>query len=179
MVAVADAGDGVQILIRRRAILLEETLPRQVFHTAATLPPDEAQELVSKVRGDACDAAISVLEEAVGVLGKVCGVGVVAWQPAVPEALHQILASHQLMHAAEGDLYRSALHDGAASLGLRVYPFLPADLPTTAASALGLTPESVAAELAALGRRVGPPWQRDQKEATLAAWSVLRLQRTG
>jgi len=48
-------------------------------------------------------------------------------------------------------------------------------LPSTAAVAVGLTPQVITDELADLGRRVGPPWQRDQKDATLAAWSVLRF----
>jgi len=175
MVAVADNGGRVEVVDRRRAVLLDEKLPRQVFHAAAALPAEEAAEMIGRVRSDACDAAIAVLEEVTGVLGDVLGVGVVAWQPAVPEGLDRILASHQLMHAAEGDLYRGALQDGADAVGLRVYQFLPSNLPSTAAAAVGLTPQVITDELAGLGRRVGPPWQRDQKDATLAAWSVLRF----
>ena len=175
MVAVADNNGRVQVVDRRRAVLLDEKLPPQVFHAAAALPAEEAAELIGRVRSDACDAAIAALEEVMGVLGDVLGVGVVAWQPAVPDELDKILASHQLMHAAEGDLYRGALEDGAGAVGLRVYQFLPSDLPSTAAAAVGLTTQVIADELTDIGRRVGPPWQRDQKDATLAAWSVLRL----
>lgn len=175
MVAVADDGGRVQVVDRRRAVLLDEKLPRQVFHSAVALPAEEAAELIGRVRSDAWDAAMAVLEEVMGALGDVLGVGVVAWQPAVPEELDKILASHQLMHAAEGDLYRGALHDAADAVGLSVYQFLPSDLPSTAAAAVGLTPQHITDELADLGRRVGPPWQRDQKDATLAAWSVHRL----
>ena len=157
MVAVADDGGRVEVVDRRRAALLDETLPPQVFHAAAALPAEEAEELIGRVRSDACDAAIAVFEEVAGALGDVLGVGVVAWQPAVPEGLDQILASHQLMHAAEGDLYRGALQDGADAVGLSVYQFLPADLPSTAAAAVGLTPQVITDELADLGRRVGPP----------------------
>jgi hypothetical protein len=174
MVAVGVEASGIEVLDRRRAVLLDESLPRQVFHAAAALPPEEAEDTVSKVRNDACDAAVAVLEEATRSFGDLLGIAVVAWHPSVPEALERILSSHQLMHAAEGDLYRSALHDAAAILGLPVFDFLPADLPAVAATTLGLTPELVDEELVMLGKRLGPPWQRDQKDATLAAWAALR-----
>ena len=175
MVAVAGDGPHIHVLSRQRAALLDESLPRQAFHAAAALPPDEAEGLIGNVRSDACDAAVTVLEAATRIFDDMRGVAVVAWHPAVPDTLDRILSSHQLMHAAEGDLYRSALHDAAALLGLRVFEFLPADLPAVAATTLGLTPQSLTDELGALGRRVGPPWQRDQKDAALAAWLVLRL----
>jgi hypothetical protein len=177
MVAVAGDGSHIEVLDRRRAILLDEALPRQVFHAVAALPPGEAELVIGNVRSDACDAAVAALEEATRIFGDIHSVAVVAWHPSVPGTLERILSSHQLMHAAEGDLYRSALHDAAATLGLRVVDFPPSDLPIAAATTLGLTPQLIDDELATLGKRLGPPWQRDQKDATLAAWTALRLGR--
>src|SRR5262249_10643920 len=87
--------------------------------------------------------------------------------------LAEILASHPLVHSAEGQLYREAL---AAAAELRVLPvtrFLQQDLYEQAADQIGLSDESLRAQLTGLGRALGPPWQKDQREAAAAAWLAL------
>jgi hypothetical protein len=44
-----------------------------------------------------------------------------------------------------------------------------------AASRVGTSDASLRAQLTGLGRALGPPWQRDQKEAAAAAWLALAL----
>jgi hypothetical protein len=42
-----------------------------------------------------------------------------------------------------------------------------------AAVNIGASDASLRAQLTGLGRALGPPWQRDQKEAAAAAWLAL------
>ena len=65
-----------------------------------------------------------------------------------------------MLHAAEGALYELAVLDAAAAAGL---PVLVVDPRTLAPSD----------EVEALGRLIGPPWQKDHKLAAMAALVAL------
>lgn len=177
MVAVEARNGGVALIVRRRVTLVEEDLPRQVYHTAQDLTLAETNDLVRRVRANAFAAAASLFREFLE--DGLAGMGMVAWQPDVPDQVERILASHQLMHAAEGDLYRSALLGAADAAGVPTFSFLPTDLNHVVAAAVGLSQGALAERLAVLGRAAGPPWQKDQKEATLAAWAVMHLTAPG
>lgn len=174
--AVVVLNDEIEMVDRRRVPLLDAALPRQVFHSMQGLDQPEIAALLADVRASAAAAAYALVDD-LATKGALAGIGVVAWQPSVPRETEDILGSHQLMHAAEGDLYRGALLEAAASRGIAVESFLPANLAAIVASVAGLDLGDVLQRLAMLGKRCGPPWQKDQKEATLAAWATLRLMR--
>jgi hypothetical protein len=173
----ADGGrDRLHLVGRRRVSLLAEDMPRQVFHLLRGLELTEAQRRVEHVRAAATEAATAVLtDDGIASRPDIVGIGVVAWQPSVPDGLDRVLRSHQLMHAAEGDLYRTAILDAADALGIPAHCFLPSALTTTAASLIGTSASWIGEQLQVLGRQAGPPWQKDQKESALAAWSVLHI----
>src|SRR6266705_1940349 len=83
-------------------------------------------------------------------------VAVVVGDHPVPEELAAVLASHALMHAAEGQLYRDALLDAATALGQRGIGM-----------SRGRLAERLAGDLAgtvrALGAAAGPPWRKEHK----------------
>jgi hypothetical protein len=85
-----------------------------------------------------------------------CGVLLGSGRP-LPE-LAAILASHALIHTAEGELFRDALVWAARECGL----------PVTGVREKGLNAAALK-RLDALGKALGPPWTQDQKYATLAA----------
>lgn len=70
-------------------------------------------------------------------------------------ALSSILASHAMIHAADGDHFRNALSAAAELLRLRVCRV------------------RAAGRIDMLGRELGPPWGADQKKAALLAWALL------
>ena len=74
--------------------------------------------------------------------------------------LEKILASHPLLHTAEGELFREVLLWAAKQCGLPV---------------TGVCEKSL--DAATLQRirslRIGPPWTQDQKFATVAAFIAL------
>ena len=75
----------------------------------------------------------------------------------------RVLASHMLLHAAEGELYRSVLVDADAAAGLAVH-VVPPD---------AVTVDAHADLLATMGKAAGAPWRADHKLAVVAALAAL------
>jgi hypothetical protein len=123
----------------------------------------EARSLIRKVDRFASQRALASLAMFVGDVehggSQVAGVAVIATDRVIPEELERVLRSHQLLHAAEGDLFEEALMEGASSLGRPV--------------ARVALPSSISARVETLGRTVGSPWQKDHKLAALAAFTLL------
>jgi hypothetical protein len=85
----------------------------------------------------------------------------------------EILAVHVRMHQAEGELFREVLVAGARSCGLIVTLLREKSALDDAAAMLSVTRIDLEARVAALGKTVGPPWGKDQKEAATAAIVAL------
>lgn len=90
---------------------------------------------------------------------------------AVP--LASILASHALIHAAEGDHFRGALVDAAERNGIAVSRIKARELEAQAETRLCRPISELREAIKELGRQVGPPWGADQKTAALLAWLLL------
>ena len=91
----------------------------------------------------------------------------------VPRSLAAILPSHSLLHAAEGELFRDALIAAAEHHEVSVLRPPPGDLVVRAAKQLGRSQHVVLSTLAEMGRGLGPPWRKDEKDAALMAWLAL------
>jgi hypothetical protein len=178
-IAVIVGGDPAQPIVvdRRRVTLCPEDLPRQVYHHAQGLSPARAVRAVVDVE-DAVDiAAESVLGELADVAaahGELVAVGIVGEPREVPDLKH-VLASHALLHLAEGELYRSALDEAAQQRNLVVSLTKPKGTVEVASSLLGLATATLTATLTALRRELGAPWQADHRDATAAALVALAV----
>jgi hypothetical protein len=86
----------------------------------------------------------------------------------------EILAVHFRMHKAEGVLFRDALTRAAGSCDLRLVRVPEKQLDENAERALGASMNSLRKTVASLGKSVGPPWGKDQKDAALAAMIALQ-----
>jgi hypothetical protein len=91
----------------------------------------------------------------------------------VPEDLSRILASHALIHAAEGALFQNALGAACNRAGIEVVDATERDLWSSAASAYGIDPMELRKQIDGLRQVFGPPWGADQKIATAAALMAL------
>lgn len=165
LVAVAGSRAAPLVVERSRVELTDGSLPVQPYHAAAEsgLSRVEAAELVLHVEEVAATRAGAALAELVLKLSlsgrAMAGAAVVANNRILPE-LDQILASHILLHAAEGDLYEQALVEGASRAGLRAECVSPTSI-------------SIDPSLSAAGRIFGPSWRKDHKMAACAAFLVL------
>jgi hypothetical protein len=168
------------VLDRRRIELVppgETHWGKQPYHAAHGLDPDEALGVVRRGIESARKLALREVRAAlereraarrsVAACAVLVGDGMPGWS--VPE----ILAVHFRMHKAEGELFRDALVRAARACEVRVVEIPERNLLERAEDALATPATELAAEVAALGKRVGPPWGRDQKDAALAARVAL------
>ncbi|MEY2472702.1 MAG: hypothetical protein QOK28_2031 [Actinomycetota bacterium] len=170
VVAVRGPAESPHIVHREQVTLLDDESLREPYHAAAALPRDEAPGLITSVEEAATTAAAETIRRFVASLGSVAAVGVVGGNRKLPE-LPRILAKHALLHAAERAMYEQAIIEGAKRAG-RSATTIPATgaLFAHASEVLGVKLEP---SLAALGKSIGPPWQKAHKEATAAALVAL------
>jgi hypothetical protein len=177
MVAVGGSERAPVVVARDRFELCDEHQPRAVYHVARDLDLAGAERLVREVEVGARRAAERQLQRVAEELEaggyRVVGAAVASDTRMVPTDIFEILASHPLVHTAEGQLFRGALAGAAELRGLPMTRFVWQDLYEQAAAQIGTSDESLRAQLTGLGRALGPPWQRDQKEAAAAAWLAL------
>jgi hypothetical protein len=159
MVIVSGSTTSPVVHDRRRIELVDESLPRQPYHAVAE--GGWASDIIEAV-ADSARAAVSgaLAAAAAAAAGDVAAVGVVATERRIPEQLDQILRSHALLHAAEGQLFEQAVIEAGDDAGLRVHVIDPASI-------------NVAPAVDGLGRTIGAPWQKDHKWATTAALAAV------
>jgi hypothetical protein len=87
--------------------------------------------------------------------------------------LEKILASHALIHTADGELFREALLHASARCGLRDFRIKEKELLDRAGQVFHLKSADLMARITELGRPFGSPWSQDEKFAMLAAWLSL------
>lgn len=171
VVAVSGSAASPVVAHRERVTLLDDEARREPYHVATTVPLDEAPAVIAAVETAAEEATLNALLAFGSSLGPITAVGVVGGSRRLPADLGQRLASHALLHASERDLYERAVIRGAGRAGLPVTT-VPAkgSLLADASGTLGV---ALAPSLASLGKDLGPPWQKDHKEATAAALLAL------
>lgn len=156
--------DAPHVLERRRIVIADADMPgsRQPYHAAAELPLEKAGELVRRAmessRGLALEAIAARVRELRSRGHEVSGCAVLLGSGKPLPELPKVLASHALIHTAEGEMFRQALLWAAAECGLAV----------TGVPEKSLDAESLR-RIGSLGRAIGPPWTQDQKYATVAA----------
>jgi hypothetical protein len=169
------------VVVDRRKIQLVKIFSyayRQPYHTAEKMPRDDAMKFIRGVQSEAKRLAISSLRSlqadlAEGDFKIVRSALLLASGRALPE-LETILASHALIHTADGELFRDGLRAACGVCGLPVEGIREKELFAAAAlKALGVQPAALKRRIAALGKALGPPWSQDEKFAALAAWLTL------
>ncbi|HKE23054.1 MAG TPA: hypothetical protein VKB88_11745 [Bryobacteraceae bacterium] len=160
-VAVTVAGGRA---IERRRIELCDCLvsgSAQPYHAAAKLPLPEAHSYIRRC----ADISVAMAEQALRQLladlaARNCRAArsiVLMGSGRLPGELAKTLASHPLIHTAEGEFYRGVIADAFRRCGVPVY---------------GVAERELCERLeegAELGRDLGRPWRRDEKLCALAA----------
>ncbi len=171
---------GAPCVLARQRIHLVKTFTyrfRQPYHTAKNLPLDEARAFIFSVQTEARSLAYRAIRkvqeslQAQGYRLARCGLVLASGRP-VP-SLPEILASHALIHTADGELFREALLHASARCGLLSKTAKERELLNEASRVLRLTPSILTRRIADLGRPLGAPWSQDEKLASLIAWLAL------
>jgi hypothetical protein len=166
------------VLDRRRVELVEEEWAKQPYHAAEGLKPDAARDVVERGVEAARRIAIQVMQEAVKRErerdNEVAACAVLVANPMPDWSVEEILVAHFRLHKAEGVLFRDALIRAAIASGLMPVTIPEKLLAKYAASALGIPAADLVKRTTVLGKAVGPPWGKDQKDAALAALVALQ-----
>ena len=152
---------------------------RQPYHTAEKKPFDQAREFIDRMRAEAEALATAAIQsaqsnlQARGYALHRCGLLTASAKP-LPE-LNRILASHPLIHTADGELFRDALRHACEQQRLRILTVKEKELLERAGQALHLSTNELSTSLTAVGRTHGSPWTQDEKFATLVAGLALAM----
>jgi hypothetical protein len=168
-----------RLLARERIALTEEGLAgsKQPYHALEGLPLSEARQRLERFEASATRLAVSALKalqqraQAAGL--RLRAGGILDSSGRSGATLEAVLASHALIHTADGNHFRAALARGCEAQGVAVVRVGQRELALRAAAVLTRTPEQLAQAVAGLGAGLGAPWGADQKSAALIAWLLL------
>ena len=159
----------------------ESSWAKQPYHAAERLKAAAARELVRRGVETAHRIAVREMRAAVkrtreaGHEVSACAVLVV--DPMPDWTVDEIVAVHFRMHKAEGVLFRDALVRATGACGLRLLGVPEKQLDEHAERALATSANRFRRTITSLGKSVGPPWGKDQKDASLAA--MIAMHRAG
>lgn len=178
VLVVVGARDGEFVAVDRRRIeLVEDEWAKQPYHAAKNLKPEAARDMVKRGIKTAHRTAVREVRAAVKRererKNDVIACAVIVADPMPDWSVEDILAVHFRMHKAEGVLFRDGLVRATEVCGLRLVAIPERLLTKHAERALGSPRSGLVKKIATLGKSIGPPWGKDQKDAALAALIAL------
>ena len=177
LVVLGKQAEDLAIVDRRRIELVEESWAKQPYHAAEGLERQVARDLVKRGIEAVHRVALRELKAAVkrerDRKNEVVACSVLVGSPLPNWNTDEILAVHFRMHKAEGALFQNALVRSAEVCKLDMIPVYEKELMVEASSQLGTQTDLFLKNIAALGKTVGPPWGKDQKDAALIALMAL------
>ena len=181
LVVLGTRSGELQLVDRCRLELVEKTeasWAKQPYHAAERSSPDDAHELVGRALESAHRIAVremrATVRRAHDAGHEIAACAVLVVDPMPDWTVDEILAVHFRMHKAEGVLFRDVLARAATACGLRFVGINEKRLEEQAERALGSSVAAMKKTIASLGKSVGPPWGKDQKDASLAAMIALQ-----
>ena len=184
LVGVSGDANSVEVQVRRHIVTMNPTIAgaKQPYHHAASLTLQNGLQDAEKYLDDCAAASVSLAMMAVSDVVRElkerkfrisgCAVLLAAGRPLPP--LAKILASHPLIHAAEGEFFRNAVSKACERLEIPVAAMRERDLAEQARAKFGNAANRLQEAISSLGKSIGPPWTKDHKAAALAALLVLK-----
>jgi hypothetical protein len=168
-----------EILDRRRIEIADPSIPGslQPYHAAEELPFARAKDLLKRCEEGStrlAHKAVGKLVSDVAAKGYAiagCGLLLASGRP-LPR-LESVLASHALIHAADGEHFRDALVRAGKRHGFSVLRVPEREIYAAAAKRFRIPATDLQARVNDAGKPLGLPWTADQKLAALVAWLVL------
>ena len=168
-----------KVVVRTRIELIDPAIPgsKQPYHAARELDREAAAKHVQRC----ADTAKRLAEQSLRALlrewkardHEVAGAGLVLGSGRPLPDFEMILASHPLLHTAEGELFRQALAQASERCGLTVTGVKERKLFARAEAALRIPAGQLQNRLQEMGKTLGSPWRQDEKYSALVAWMAL------
>ena len=176
VIALTGDREAPTVLVREKIVFAAGD-ERGVYHQAAEVTTADAERLIARVRTAVESKARTGISDVVDSLSRDGHRPTIAAAPTggrrIPAQLAEIVRSHTLQHAAEGEFYRDVVASACIGLGLDVRRPVEGELSALACDHLGLDRTALDRQLKAMGSTLGPPWSEDQRLAVLAAWLQL------
>jgi hypothetical protein len=182
LVAVSGAPHAIEILARQRIVTADPEMPGtiQPYHYAMNLKLPESHKHLANCAAASTRLAVAAITDLVTELKArhyhVVGSAVLLASGHTLPPLEKILASHPLIHTAEGEFFRHTVSQACEDLQISVTAIRQRELEERAKAAFGNAASRVQETIASLGRTIGPPWTKDHKTAALAAALILASQ---
>lgn len=177
--AVSGKPGALEVLDRRRIVITDPKIPGAVqpYHFAQKLGLRDAPKYLANCAAVSERLALAAIRGIVENLRdrqyRVVGSAVLLASGRPLPSLSKILASHALIHTAEGEFFRRTFREACERLAIHVTEFRERELDEHAKAVFGRAGAPLRRKIANLGKSLGPPWTQDQKAAALAAWMVL------
>lgn len=179
VVAIAGERGTEQILLRRRVVIIDSKIAgsAQPYHYVAKKEISAAEKHLARCASVCGHLALESLTQLSTELAKINFVpkaAAILLSSARPlPDLQAILASHALIHTAEGEFFRQAFRSAFNKLQIPVTGIRANDLNDCAVQAFGKAAPAIQKRIDGMGRTLGPPWTKDEKTAALAAAIAL------
>lgn len=179
VVAMAGQRGQEEVLLRRRVVIIDSKIAgsTQPYHYVVKKEIHAAETHLARCATESGRLAFETLARLTaelqdrGFLLKSAAILLSSARP-LPD-LEEILASHALIHTAEGEFFRQAFRSAFAKLKMPVTGIRTRDLDDSAAKAFGKSASAIQKRIDEMGRSLGAPWTKDEKTAALAAAIVL------
>lgn len=180
LVALTGPLDAPQVLDRRRIELCDSQIrgSKQLYHTAEPMDLPDARAFLQHCAGSTSRLAVHALRNTINDLRaqgyQPASFGLTLSSARALPPLKAVLASHALIHTAEGEFYRDGLMNAAKQCGLGILGVKERELYLRGSAHLRIPVSELERRISDLGKPIGPPWSQDQKCAALVAWLALR-----
>jgi len=184
VVAIAGEQGMEEILLRRRVVIIDSKTAgfAQPYHYVAKKEIHAAEKHLThcaSVSGRLAFESLTQLSAELRELDLTPKAAVILLSSARPlPKLKEILASHALIHTAEGEFFRQAFRNAFEKLRIPVTGIRARDLNDAAAKAFGKSASAIQKRIDGMGRSLGAPWTKDEKTAALAAAIILNCHET-
>jgi hypothetical protein len=179
LVAVSGDAASLEVLDRRRIVTIDPEIhgSSQPYHHAANLGFPESERYLANcaaISERIAFTAIGELLKELDVRGcRIAGAAVLLASGRPLPPLAKILASHPLIHTAEGEFFRNAVSKACERLKIPVTAIRERELEQQAKTTFGKAASGIQRRISTLGVSLGPPWTKDHKTAALAAAMIL------
>ena len=179
LVAVSGAPHAIEVLVRRRIVTADPEMPGtiQPYHFAMSLKLSESDQYLAKCAAASTRLAAAAIGDLVSELNArhfhIVGSAVLLASGRSLPSLEKILASHPLIHTAEGEFFRHTVSQACEDLQISVTAIRQRELDERSKAAFGNAASRVRGRIASFGKTIGPPWTKDHKTAALAAALIL------
>ena len=179
LVSVTRDADLEEVIDRRRIAITDPAKPgaNQPYHHAATLEFPAAERHLANCQAASERLALAAIKQVVQELEarhyRIAGAAVLLASGRPLPSLSKILASHPLIHTAEGEFFRNRIRNACEQLQIPVEAIPERELEKRVKTAFGNAASRLQRRIATAGRSIGPPWTSDHKAAALAALLAL------